>query len=306
MARSLHIHPNILDFWLIAVYCEFDIRGSMQAARNILLQGIRRNPDESEFYFEYLKFELRVLKKLHTRKKLLEANEEIKIVEEKSEKEEENKMNESVPSIIYSSSSKSITKQFRLNVQLHFRIKELVSMFSNVIDTTQLLNNIEDHINLVLFIECKSEVMQYLLSHSNEVDQVDMTCNDFLSKTIPDLDSFRVLLNSLGKLDWDWKLKYKIANNFYSKFCEAETDNYKIEIGATMLFEFIDEFQDNINDIYNILADLHIRFPDNFPITVHYCKNALLSGDYDVSDVPMHREYLATLTNAIKQNQDNK
>ena len=105
----------------------------MQAARNIMLQGIRRNPESSEFYYEYLKFELRVLKKLHTRKKLLEASEEIKIVDEKTESKEEIKMNESVPSIIYSSSSKSITKQFRLNVELHFRIKELVAEYSQVI-----------------------------------------------------------------------------------------------------------------------------------------------------------------------------
>jgi len=36
MARTLHIHPNVLDFWLVAVYCEFDMRGSMQAARKIM------------------------------------------------------------------------------------------------------------------------------------------------------------------------------------------------------------------------------------------------------------------------------
>ena len=71
----------------------------------------------------------------------------------------------------------------------------------NCIDTTQLMNSIEDHINLVLLIESKSDAMQYLLSKSSDIKQVEIIVSEFLSKTIPDLDSFYILLASLRKID---------------------------------------------------------------------------------------------------------
>ena len=176
----------------------------------------------------------------------------------------------------------------------------------NCIDTTQLMNSIEDHINLVLLIESKSDAMQYLLSKSSDIKQVEIIVSEFLSKTIPDLDSFYVLLASLRKIDWEWDIKYNLANKFYWSFCEQESIEFKIEIGATLLFEFIDEFEGSTESISKILTDLHQRFPNNFPITVYFCKNGLLSGEYDESKVPKHREYLSTLTEAINNKQNKK
>eukprot|EP00345_Euplotes_harpa_P014206 CAMPEP_0168347674 /NCGR_PEP_ID=MMETSP0213-20121227/19173_1 /TAXON_ID=151035 /ORGANISM="Euplotes harpa, Strain FSP1.4" /LENGTH=266 /DNA_ID=CAMNT_0008356893 /DNA_START=227 /DNA_END=1027 /DNA_ORIENTATION=- len=214
MARSLHIHPNVIDFWLIAVYCEFDMRGSMQASRNILLQGIRRNPDVPEFYFEYLKFEL----KLYTRKKLLETKQDVEVIDELQPKAEEEKINGSVPSLIYASSSKSITKLFRLNVDLHLRIKNLVQEYSKIIDTTQLMKEIEEHIDGVLYIERKADMMRHLLSNAEDIDQIQDKVSCFIQKTLPDLESFEVLLNTLKKFEAKPKSKFDAAYEYYLEF----------------------------------------------------------------------------------------
>ena len=154
ISRILHIYPNILDFWLIAVYCEFDLRGSMQAARKIMQQGIRRNSDNPDFYFEYMKFELRVLQKIHKRKVVLETSENIEVIEEtKEEQKQPKKQSESVPTIIYTVGESSLVKKFRLDVRLHFKIKELVNSFSDIIDVQNLLNTVDQHINEVIYTE---------------------------------------------------------------------------------------------------------------------------------------------------------
>lgn len=304
MARSLHVHPNVLDFWLIAVYCEFDLRGSMQASRRILLQGIRRNPGMPEFYFEYLKFELRVLQKLYTRKKLLETNEAMKGIEDvtESEKTESSKINESVPSIVYATATQSITRQFRLDVELHFRIRDLVKNFDSCVDTTQLMKSVEDHISEVLYVECKAKVMDYILKDVTEVSKVTEQVTDFLGKTLPDVTSFKALLNHLQKIEATAKDKYTIANQFYAKINETETDSVALENSATLFLQFIDVLNSSI-DIDAVLTQLHQKYPTNFPILVHYCKHALLEGEFDESQVLSHRDYLSKLTNAIKEKQ---
>lgn len=307
MARTLHIHPNVLDFWLIAVYCEFDMRGNMQGSRKIMLQALRRNPGISAFYYEYIKFELRVLQKLHTRKKLLKTNDAMKVIEEQEENvADEIKMGESVPSIVYANSLQSITKQFKTDVDLHFRIRDLVKSFESIINVSQLLEYVNEHIDNILYNECKSEVLSYLLANRKEqkiIDIIDL----FLSKTTPDINSFQVLTTALTKSEEESKAKYEIALKFYNAITKYECPDHEsiVEKSAVKLLEFIDLLYDDSFDMNQILHDLHEKYPNSFPILVYFCKNALLREEFDYSQIIGHREYLSKLTSAIRQKQSN-
>ena len=261
----------------------------------------------SEFYYEYIKFELRVLQKLHTRKKLLETDQQMKGIEDVSEDAPKptSKMSESVPSIVYATSSQSITSQFRTNVALHFRIKELVSKFADKIDVEQLLAHINEHITSVLYVECKSEVMAYLLKATRDIDQVSGCVDEFVQKTIPDLKSFQVLVDHLANAEAQVTQKYEIVAKFYGKITKSE--DLSLQEGCAVVFlQFVESLDDKDIDVSQVLEDLHVKYPANFPILVHYCKHNLLKGEFEQNDILQQRDYLKKLTEAINQRQNSK
>ena len=71
ISTCLQLHPNVVDFWLVAVYVEFDLKGNMFTARNLMLQGLRNNDSRALFYVEYFRFEVAMLTKIKERKKIL-------------------------------------------------------------------------------------------------------------------------------------------------------------------------------------------------------------------------------------------
>ena len=57
----------MLDFWLIGVYTELDVKGNLFSGRKLMLQAIRNNPDNANFYVEYFRFEVRFFEKVKER-----------------------------------------------------------------------------------------------------------------------------------------------------------------------------------------------------------------------------------------------
>ncbi len=47
LARAVQMQPNILDFWLIGVYTELDLKGNLFSGRKLMLQAVRNNPENS-------------------------------------------------------------------------------------------------------------------------------------------------------------------------------------------------------------------------------------------------------------------
>lgn len=64
VATVLQLHPTVVDFWLVAVYTELDIKGNLFASRNLMLQAIRNNSESALFYLEYFQFEVQFLAKI--------------------------------------------------------------------------------------------------------------------------------------------------------------------------------------------------------------------------------------------------
>ncbi|CAI2361796.1 unnamed protein product [Moneuplotes crassus] len=306
MARTLHVHPNVLDFWLIAVYCEFDMRGNMQGSRKIFLQAMRRNPGVCEFYFEYIKYELRVLEKLHIRKKLLEQNDDMKIIEEREETpEEESKISESVPSIVYAKSGQAITTQFKYDVALHFRILELANGFSKVVDVSHLIDLIQSHIKNVLYAERRSEVLNYLIKDIDSFHEIEIEVTKFLANTTPDMESLEILITSLGKIDASSLEKFQLTDSFFKSIADSEElDATVLEQSAILFLEFISTL--NITEEFNLtstLESLTQKYPESFPILVHYCQNSLLKDSFENNLLDHHRDLLKKLNTAIQQKQ---
>eukprot|EP00347_Sterkiella_histriomuscorum_P012065 403370024 len=87
LARSVQIHPHNLDFWLIGVYTELDMRGNLFSSRKLMLQAIRNNPNSAQFYVEYFKYELKFYEKIQQRIQILNGGDE-----EKQKLEDEKKI----------------------------------------------------------------------------------------------------------------------------------------------------------------------------------------------------------------------
>lgn len=71
VSNAVLIHPDVLDFWLIGVYSELDMKGNLFSSRNLMLQALRVNENSSKFYTAYLRFEVRFLEKLMQRRDIL-------------------------------------------------------------------------------------------------------------------------------------------------------------------------------------------------------------------------------------------
>lgn len=69
----------MLDFWLIGVYTELDVKGNLFSGRKLMLQAIRANPGSATFLLEYLRFEVRFLEKVHERIQILNGGKEAKL-----------------------------------------------------------------------------------------------------------------------------------------------------------------------------------------------------------------------------------
>lgn len=62
---------QVLEYWLIAVYYEFEVRRNIFKARDLFLKGIATNNDQLAFLVEYLEFESRFFKLIEERQKYL-------------------------------------------------------------------------------------------------------------------------------------------------------------------------------------------------------------------------------------------
>ena len=71
VSSCVQIHPTVLDFWLIGVYSELDLKGNLFSSRNLMLQAIRNNENSAHFYTEYFRFETKFLSKIKQRKNIL-------------------------------------------------------------------------------------------------------------------------------------------------------------------------------------------------------------------------------------------
>ena len=67
LSKAVQTHPTVLDFWLIGVYTELDIKGNLFSGRKLMLQAIRNNIQNPSFYLEYFRFEVRFFEKVKQR-----------------------------------------------------------------------------------------------------------------------------------------------------------------------------------------------------------------------------------------------
>jgi hypothetical protein len=74
LSKCLQTHPTVLDFWLIGVYTELDIKGNLFSGRKLMLQGIRNNQSNPRFYVEYFRFEVAFFDKVQERISILNGD----------------------------------------------------------------------------------------------------------------------------------------------------------------------------------------------------------------------------------------
>ena len=79
IAKAVQMHPIVLDFWLIGAYTELDLKGNLFSGRKLMLQAIRNNPKNAQFYVEYFKFEIKVYEKVKLRIQILNGDMEKKL-----------------------------------------------------------------------------------------------------------------------------------------------------------------------------------------------------------------------------------
>lgn len=74
LSKCLQTHPTVLDFWLIGVYTELDIKGNLFSGRKLMLQGLRNNQANPRFYIEYFRFEVAFFDKVQERISILNGD----------------------------------------------------------------------------------------------------------------------------------------------------------------------------------------------------------------------------------------
>ena len=86
----------MLDFWLVSVYTELDIKGNLFSSRNLMLQAIRNNSNSPLFYVEYFRFEAVFLQKVKQRREILHSDKNDGSLSFVEQPEEEKSKDESV------------------------------------------------------------------------------------------------------------------------------------------------------------------------------------------------------------------
>jgi U3 small nucleolar RNA-associated protein 6 len=79
LSKCVQTHPTVLDFWLIGVYTELDIKGNLFSGRKLMLQAIRNNSENPNFYIEYFRFEVRFFEKVKQRIMILNGADDKKL-----------------------------------------------------------------------------------------------------------------------------------------------------------------------------------------------------------------------------------
>lgn len=148
ISELMQMHPQVVDFWLVAAYNEMEIKGNLFAGRKLLLQGLRNNENSVLLHVEYLRFEIELMRKLKERRQVLTGGLDKKLdfvdmeqqkVEEK-EGEDNNELIEASNQIIKIAFD-SVTKKFPGKLRLFAHIwKDLVKKSSCSDDFKQHVN----------------------------------------------------------------------------------------------------------------------------------------------------------------------
>lgn len=79
VSTAVQLHSTVLDFWMIGVYTELDLKGNLFSSRKLMLQAIRNNEVNPDFYVEYFKYETKFLEKVRQRREILNGEDEKKL-----------------------------------------------------------------------------------------------------------------------------------------------------------------------------------------------------------------------------------
>ena len=129
-SSAVQIHPDCLDFWLIAAYVDLDIKGNLFSSRNLMLQALRVNDTKPKFYTEYLKFEVVFLDKIMQRRKVLNGNKtkELDFVDDEARKEEiEGEIKPGEESNIVKIVVKSLLEKFPTNILVQREVIKILA-----------------------------------------------------------------------------------------------------------------------------------------------------------------------------------
>lgn len=75
LAQLIRFHPKVPGVWIYAAAWEFDHNINVDAARSLMLSGLRVCPTSEDLWIEYLRMELTYLNKLKARKVALGEDE---------------------------------------------------------------------------------------------------------------------------------------------------------------------------------------------------------------------------------------
>lgn len=75
LAQLIRFHPKVPGVWIYAAAWEFDHNSNVDAARSLMLSGLRVCPTSEDLWVEYLRMELTYLNKLKARKVALGEDE---------------------------------------------------------------------------------------------------------------------------------------------------------------------------------------------------------------------------------------
>lgn len=70
-SNAIRFNAKAVKLWLIGIYYEFDINRNPFKGRNLFLRSLKLNPNSSEIWAEYFRFECKFVKLIEERQDLL-------------------------------------------------------------------------------------------------------------------------------------------------------------------------------------------------------------------------------------------
>lgn len=170
LSTVLQMHPTVIDFWLISVYTELDIKGNMFASRNLMLQAIRNNPESAIFYVEYFRFEVHFLQKIKQRQEILQSKPREKEAIDFVDEEMDNAENEEAQQSKMDSSSKILEIVLtQIKEKFPSRFLVYVQLWKGVVKTNKYVDAGFKKEMKATYGQKKRELLEQFVEHKVEV-----------------------------------------------------------------------------------------------------------------------------------------
>ncbi|XP_065846772.1 U3 small nucleolar RNA-associated protein 6 homolog isoform X2 [Oscarella lobularis] len=230
---ALQYHPRNSGLWIAAAKAEFEVNKNVSAARNVMLKGLRLNPESKYLWWEYFRFEMLYVDKIRKRRRVLQPDEV-----DPDEDASDAILNYKAALIVFENALKTITDdpkfclKFLTICQLFEETESVQENIYHILETT--FSHSEDA------LDCMSRQPLSTLMYSASQRKTEPSSSDILKAEGDCVAKYHEAVERLSTLAmWDFGLEFCFERLEQSTSTSAEARNETKRLQRT--FDFLDE-----------------------------------------------------------------